>query len=80
MSKRSYSAEEKYEILKALEDHYSTNELESIYNVHHTTILEWKHKIVCLVSILYVRLLECMKYRIHLSSGNGLGSIIVIVN
>jgi len=44
MSKRSYSAEEKYEILKALEEHYSTNELESIYNVHHSTILEWKHK------------------------------------
>jgi transposase-like protein len=44
MSKRSYSVEEKYQIIKALEDHYSINEMESIYNVHHSTILEWKHK------------------------------------
>ncbi|OEH91308.1 transposase [Bacillus solimangrovi] len=44
MSKRSYSVEEKYEILKALDEHYSTYELESKYNVHHTTILDWKHK------------------------------------
>jgi transposase len=45
MSKRSYSVEEKFEILKALEDdQYSINEVSSIYNVHHTTIMEWKHK------------------------------------
>jgi transposase-like protein len=44
MSKKSYSAEEKYEILKALEEHCSTYELESIYNVHHSTISKWKHK------------------------------------
>lgn len=44
MSKRSYSAEEKYEILKALDDQYSTYELESKNNVHHSTILDWKHK------------------------------------
>ncbi|WP_025027771.1 hypothetical protein, partial [Caldalkalibacillus mannanilyticus] len=44
MSKRSYSAEEKYETLKTLENHYSLNEMESIYKVHHSTILEWKHK------------------------------------
>jgi len=44
MSKRTYSAEEKYEILLALGEHYTTYKLESIYNVHHSTILEWKHK------------------------------------
>ncbi|MER2010604.1 MAG: IS3 family transposase [Psychrobacillus sp.] len=44
MSKRSYSAEEKYEILKELDEHYSTYDLGSKYNVHHSTILEWKHK------------------------------------
>jgi len=44
MSKRSYSAEEKYEILKALDKQYSTCELESKYNVHRSTILDWKHK------------------------------------
>lgn len=33
MSKKSYSAEEKYEILKELDEHYSTYELESKYNV-----------------------------------------------
>jgi transposase-like protein len=44
MSKRSYSAKEKYEILKELDEHYSTYELESKYNVHHTTISDWKHK------------------------------------
>jgi|SRR5690606_1032105 len=44
MSKRSYSVEEKYEILKALDNHYSINEIGSIYNVHNSTILEWKHK------------------------------------
>ncbi|PAD08437.1 hypothetical protein CHH66_12740 [Shouchella clausii] len=43
MSKRSYSVEEKYAILNALED-YSINELKSIYNVHDSTILEWKYK------------------------------------
>ncbi|WP_110114978.1 IS3 family transposase [Bacillus sp. CGMCC 1.16541] len=44
MSKRSYSAEEKYEILKELDGHYSTYDLESKYNVHHSTIVDWKHK------------------------------------
>ncbi|WP_318509110.1 IS3 family transposase [Bacillus sp. T3] len=44
MSKRSYSAEEKYEIVMALEEHCSMNELGSIYNVYPTTIMEWKHK------------------------------------
>ncbi len=40
MSKRSCPAEEKYEILKALDEHYSPYELESKYNVHHSTILD----------------------------------------
>lgn len=44
MSKKSYSAEEKYEILKALGDEHSTHEIASIYKVHHSSILEWKHK------------------------------------
>ncbi|MFE8700764.1 IS3 family transposase [Cytobacillus sp. FJAT-54145] len=44
MSKRSYSAEEKIKILKALDEHYSAYKLESKYNVHHSTILDWKHK------------------------------------
>ncbi|MEY2195731.1 transposase [Neobacillus sp. BF23-41] len=45
MSKRSYSVEVKFEILKALEDNqYSINEVASIYKVHHSSILEWKHK------------------------------------
>jgi transposase-like protein len=44
MSKRPYSAEEKYVILKKLDKHYSPGELESTYNVHHTTISDWKHK------------------------------------
>lgn len=44
MSKRSYSAEKKYEILKALGDEYSTHEVASIYKVHYSSILEWKHK------------------------------------
>lgn len=44
MSKRSYSAKEKYEVLKKLDKHCSTYELESKYNVHHTTIVDWKHK------------------------------------
>lgn len=45
MSKRSYSVEEKFEILKALENNqYSINEVASIYKVHHSSILEWKHK------------------------------------
>ncbi|WP_088088267.1 IS3 family transposase [Bacillus sp. OV166] len=45
MSKRSYSVEEKFEILKALEDNqYSINEVASIYKVNHSSILEWKHK------------------------------------
>ena len=38
MSKRSYSAEEKYEILKELDENYSTYDLESKYNVHHSMI------------------------------------------
>lgn len=44
MSKRSYSVEEKYKILKELDKDYSTYELELKYNVHHSTILDWKHK------------------------------------
>lgn len=35
MSNRSYSVEEKFAVLNALED-YSINELKSIYNVHHS--------------------------------------------
>lgn len=44
MAIRYYTAEEKYEILKALDEHCSTYKLAPIYNVHHSTILEWKHK------------------------------------
>ncbi|WP_391557981.1 IS3 family transposase [Robertmurraya sp.] len=44
MSKKSYSAEEKYKILKALGDEHSTYEIASIYKVHHSSILVWKHK------------------------------------
>lgn len=44
MSKRSYSSEEKYEILKELDENYSAHDLESKYHVHHSTILEWKYK------------------------------------
>ncbi|WNS73662.1 IS3 family transposase [Bacillus sp. DTU_2020_1000418_1_SI_GHA_SEK_038] len=44
MSKRAYSAEEKYEILKALGDEHSTHEIALIYKVHHSSILEWRHK------------------------------------
>ncbi|UII55920.1 helix-turn-helix domain-containing protein [Cytobacillus spongiae] len=44
MSKRAYSVEEKYEILTALDKQYSPGELESKYNVHRSTILDWKHK------------------------------------
>ncbi|KYG26559.1 transposase [Alkalihalobacillus trypoxylicola] len=43
MSKRSYSAEEKYEILKALGDR-SSREVASLYKVTHSSILVWKHK------------------------------------
>lgn len=38
MSKSSYSVEEKYEILNAIEDHYSLNELEPKYNVVNARI------------------------------------------
>ncbi len=44
MFKRRYSAEEEYEILKALGNEHSTHEIASIYKVHHSSILEWKHK------------------------------------
>lgn len=44
MFKRRYSAEEKYEILTALGNEHSTHEIASIYKVHHSSILEWKHK------------------------------------
>lgn len=40
MSKRSYSAEEKYEILKALGNEHSTHEIALIYKVHHSSIME----------------------------------------
>ncbi|MEC2071405.1 hypothetical protein [Alkalihalophilus marmarensis] len=40
MSKRSYAAEEKYAILKALDENYSTYELEAKYTVHHSIILK----------------------------------------
>jgi transposase-like protein len=46
MSKRSYSLEVKLEILKALEDgQYSINEVSTTYNVQHSTISEWQHKL-----------------------------------
>jgi transposase-like protein len=46
MSKRSYSLEEKLEILKALEDgQYSINEVLRTYNIHHSTIVDWQHKL-----------------------------------
>jgi transposase-like protein len=46
MSKRSYSLEVKLEILKALEDGQSSiNEVLTTYNVQHSTILEWQHKL-----------------------------------
>jgi len=45
MSKRSFSAEDKYKILKAWEDgNHSLSELESIFEVNLTTIYEWKYK------------------------------------
>jgi transposase-like protein len=45
MSKRAYSAEDKFKILKAWEDNtYSLSELESIFKVNHTTIYNWKYK------------------------------------
>ncbi len=45
MSKRAYSAEDKFKILKAWEDGtHSISELESIFKVNHTTIYEWKYK------------------------------------
>lgn len=44
MSKRSYTVEKKYEIMKALDEQHSTYELETIHNVSHSTILEWKLK------------------------------------
>ncbi|SEO95693.1 Helix-turn-helix domain-containing protein, partial [Amphibacillus marinus] len=44
MSKRSYSAELKCEILKALDENYSAYELGSKYNVCPSTILGWKRK------------------------------------
>lgn len=45
MSKRFYSAEDKFNILKEWEDgNYSLNELESIFKVSRITIYRWKYK------------------------------------
>jgi transposase-like protein len=44
MSKRAYSAEEKFEILTAyIEGKYSLNEITKIYKVNKTTIFNWKY-------------------------------------
>ncbi|WP_052474658.1 helix-turn-helix domain-containing protein [Jeotgalibacillus soli] len=44
MPKRTYSAEDKLEILKACEDGtYSINEITQIYNMHRSTIMKWRH-------------------------------------
>ncbi|WP_332691780.1 helix-turn-helix domain-containing protein [Halalkalibacter lacteus] len=45
MLKRGYSAEDKLEILKACEGgQYSLNEITKIYNMHKSTIMEWRRK------------------------------------
>lgn len=45
MSKRAFSMEYKYEVLKALEDgRFSLTELSSTYKVNISTIKEWKYK------------------------------------
>ncbi|MEY8738510.1 IS3 family transposase (plasmid) [Niallia taxi] len=44
MSRKFYSAEEKYEIVKAFDESLSSLKVASIYKVHHATVLEWKYK------------------------------------
>ena len=45
MSKRAFSAEYKFEILKVYEEgHHSINEMASTYKVDSTNIMEWKHR------------------------------------
>ena len=47
MSKRAYSAKDKFKILKAYEEGiYSLKEITSKYKVANTTILEWKYNFV----------------------------------
>ncbi|MDE5053557.1 hypothetical protein NDK25_15085, partial [Niallia taxi] len=44
MSRMFYSAEEKYEIVKAFDESLSSLKVASIYKEHHATVLEWKYK------------------------------------
>ncbi|MEY8346696.1 IS3 family transposase [Niallia circulans] len=44
MPRKSYSVEEKYQIVKALGEVNSSLQVSSIYKVHFSTVLEWKYK------------------------------------
>lgn len=44
MSRKTYSIEEKLEILETLKEEHSSYKVASLYKVHHSTIMDWKYK------------------------------------